>query len=169
MVQYTLAEHPEVIINVEGKDSGKAREKAMNQLMEMLDNDELPSNLPNGFEPAQFIEVKQMSNPSISSEEDEVGQAIQVLSNLASLKLKTQEFKQEALKIRQTIDVLFEDTPIAEADVSSLKEGFKVLKTFAQSNIRYRQAREQAEDARRILDQALQDQTPSGRAKSHSN
>jgi hypothetical protein len=78
--------------------------------------------------------------------------------------------KQEALKIRQTIDVLFDDTPVSEEDVASLKEGFKVLKTFAQSNIRYRQAREQAEDARRILDRALQDQpsTPS-RTKHGSN
>lgn len=157
MVQYTLAEHPEVIIDIDGKDSKKSREKAMDQLAEMLDNDELPSNLPNGFSPEQFIEVKQIASPAIGSEEDEVGQAIQILSNLASLKLKTQELKQDALKIRQHINVLFEDTPITEAEVASLKDGFKVLKTFAQFNIRYHQAREQAEQARQTLDKALQD------------
>lgn len=161
MVQYTLAEHPEVIIDVEGKDSKKAREKAMNRLVEMLDNDEIPSNLSDGFGIDQFIEVKQMPSTGASPEEDEVSQAIQLLSNLASLKLKTQELKQEALKIRNQIDLLFDNAPITEADVSSLKDGFKMLKTFAQSNIRYRQAREQAESARQTLDAALQDQPSS--------
>ena len=159
MVQYTLAEHPEVIIAIEGKDSKKSREKAMNQLMEMLDNDQLPSNLPNGFAAEQFIEVKANPSAEPSPEEDEVSQAIQLLSNLASLKLKTQELKQEAIKIRQHVDILFEDAPITEADVASLKEGFKLLKTFAQFNLRFRQAKEQAESARRTLDQALQDQS----------
>ena len=79
------------------------------------------------------------------------------------LYLQTQELKQDAVKIRQQIDVLFEDTPITEAEVSSLKDGFKVLKAFAQVNIRFRQAREQAEGARRTLDQALQDQNSSDR------
>ena len=159
MVQYTLAEHPEVIIDIDGKDSKKAREKAMDRLLEMLDNNELPSNLPNGFSVDQFVEVKQISSSEIANQEDEVSQAIQVLSNLASLKLKTQELKQDALKIRQQIDVLFEDTPITEEEVATLKDGFKVLKNFAQFNLRYRQAREQAETARQTLDQALQDQS----------
>jgi hypothetical protein len=168
MVQYTLAEHPEVIIDIDGKDSKKAREKAMDRLLEMLDNNELPSNLPNGFSVEQFVEVKQISTSEIANQEDEVSQAIQVLSNLASLKLKTQELKQDALKIRQQIDVLFEDTPITEEEVSTLKDGFKVLKNFAQFNLRYRQAREQAETARQTLDHALQDQT-SGHAKNGKN
>lgn len=161
MVQYTLAEHPDVIINVDGKDSRKSREKAMNRLVEMMDNDELPSNLPNGFGPDQFVEVKEMTGPIANVQDDEVTQAIQLLSNLASLKLKTQELKQDALKVRQQVDLLFDDQPISEAEVASLKEGFKVLKTFAQSNIRYRQAREQAEVARQILDAALEDKSPS--------
>ncbi|NJO43193.1 MAG: hypothetical protein HC769_13155 [Cyanobacteria bacterium CRU_2_1] len=163
MVQYTLAEHPEVIISITGKDSRKSREKAMDRLVEMMDNDELPSKLPNGFSPEQFVEVKELSNPETNLQDDEVTQAIQLLSNLATLKLKTQELKQDALKIRQQIELLFSDQPITEADVSSLKEGFKLLKTFAQSNIRYREAREQAEAARRILDRALQDQTSPAR------
>jgi len=40
--------------------------------------------------------------------------------------------------------------------VNSLKEGFKILKTFAQVNLRYRDSRSQAEQARITLDQALQ-------------
>lgn len=158
MVQYTLAEFPDVLINVNGKDSTKSRQKAMDQLVEMLDNDELPSDLPNGFGPDQFIEVKEMSaNLATTAQEDDVTEAIQLLSNLANLKLKTQELKQDALTVRQLVDLLFNDEPITEAQISEMKEGFKVLKNFAQTNLRYREARAQAETARSVLDAALQD------------
>ncbi|MCY7278644.1 MAG: hypothetical protein LH702_34160, partial [Phormidesmis sp. CAN_BIN44] len=58
MVQYTLAQSPEVILTVPGKDSVKAREKAMDQLMELMDDGKLPTDLTDGFSPKQFIEVK---------------------------------------------------------------------------------------------------------------
>jgi hypothetical protein len=154
MVQYTLVQSPEVILNVPGKDSAKARDKAMDQLIELMDAGKLPTDLSDGFGPDQFIEVKEQSTPP-SPEEDSVTQAVQVLSNLANLKLKVQESRTEALQIRTRLDVLFNDEPVSEAEITSLKEGFKVLKTYAQANLRYREARSQAEQARAVLDQAL--------------
>jgi hypothetical protein len=164
MVQYTLAEFPEVLINVSGKDSAKSRQKAMDQLVEMLDNESLPSNLPDGFGPDQFIEVKELpTTTTTTAQEDDVTEAIQLLSNLANLKLKTQELRQDALSTRKLVDLLFSDDPITEAQISEIKEGFKVLKNFAQMNIRYREARAQAETARTVLDAALQDHNSSHR------
>ncbi|QZZ20594.1 hypothetical protein J5X98_25750 [Leptothermofonsia sichuanensis E412] len=154
MVQYTLVQSPEVILTVSGKDSAKAREKAMDQLMELMDAGKLPTDLSDGFGPDQFIEVKEQPM-SPSPEEDAVTQAVQVLSNLANLKLKVQESRTEALQVRSKIDILFSDEPVNEDEISSLKEGFKVLKAYAQSNLRYREARAQAEQARAVLDQAL--------------
>jgi LPS O-antigen subunit length determinant protein (WzzB/FepE family) len=154
MVQYTLVQSPEVILTVSGKDSTKAREKAMDQLMELMDAGKLPTDLSDGFGPDQFIEVKEQPM-SPSPEEDAVTQAVQVLSNLANLKLKVQESRTEALQVRSKIDILFSDEPVNEDEISSLKEGFKVLKAYAQSNLRYREARAQAEQARAVLDQAL--------------
>lgn len=154
MVQYTLVQSPEIILTVSGKDSTKAREKAMDQLIELMDAGKLPTDLSDGFGPDQFIEVKEQST-SPSPEEDAVTHAVQVLSNLANLKLKVQESRTEALQVRSKIDILFSDDPVSEDEVSSLKEGFKVLKTYAQSNLRYREARAQAEQARTVLDQAL--------------
>ncbi|MDD1417358.1 hypothetical protein MEN41_23030, partial [Dolichospermum sp. ST_con] len=110
--------------------------------------------LEEGFGPQQLIEVKE-SIIDTSSREDEITQAVQVLSNLASLKLKVQESRTEALEIRQAIDVLFSDKSVTEEEITHLKEGFKVLKTFAQANLRYQEARGKAEQARQILDQAL--------------
>lgn len=154
MVQYTLVQSPEVILTVPGKDSVKAREKAMDQLIELMDAGELPTELSDGFAPQQFIEVKEpVVNPS--PDEDAVTQAVQVLSNLATLKLKLQDSRAEALQVHAQIDMLFSDDPVSEEEIATLKDGFKVLKTYAQANLRYKEARKHAEDARGVLDRAL--------------
>lgn len=154
MVQYTLAQSPEVILTVPGKDSPKAREKAMDQLMERMDAGELPTELEEGFSPEQLIEVKEPATDT-TSDEDAVTHAVQILSNLATLKLKVQESRAEALAVRAAVDILFTDKSVSEDEVSRLKDGFKVLKTFAQANLRYQEARSKAEKARAVLDQAL--------------
>ena len=154
MVQYTLVQSPEIILSVPGKDSSKARDKAMDRLMEMMDEGELPTDLEEGFGPQQLIEVKEYKMDATGGE-DSVTEAVQLLSNLASLKVKVQDSRNEALEIRKTIDVLFTDESISEEEVTNLKEGFKVLKSFAQNNIRYQQAKEKAEKAREVLDKAL--------------
>src|SRR6478672_427324 len=130
MVQYSLAQSPEVILTVPGKDSAKAREKAMDQLMELMDAGELSTNLAEGFSAKQLIEVKELETDA-TSDEDAVTQAVQVLSNLATLKLKVQESRSEALKVRAQVDILFSDKSVSEEEISQLKDGFKVLKTFA--------------------------------------
>lgn len=159
MVQYTLAQSPEIILSVPGKDSTKAREKAMDQLIELMDDGKLPTDLSEGFGPQQFIEVKEPA-PLASSDEDSINQAVQTLSNLATLKMKVQESRAEALKIRSQVDILFTDEAVSEEEIAQLKEGFKVLKSFAQANLRYRDAKSQAEDARAILDRALNSSEP---------
>ncbi|MBE9066686.1 hypothetical protein IQ260_08470 [Leptolyngbya cf. ectocarpi LEGE 11479] len=155
MVQYTIPQSPEdVLITISGRDSAKAREKAMDQLLEMMGNGELAADLDDGFTPKDFIEVKEHKTEP-TAEENEVVDAVQVLSNLANLKMKVQGSRSEALKVRDLVDLLFTDDVIDEEQLEELKSGFKVLKTFAQSNLRYRDARANAEDARKILDSAL--------------
>jgi LPS O-antigen subunit length determinant protein (WzzB/FepE family) len=154
MVQYTLAQSPEIILTVAGKDSAKAREKAMDQLMELMEAGNLPTELEEGFGAQQLIEVKEASIDTASGE-DAITQAVQILSNLATLKLKVQDSRAEALEIRKAVDVLFSDQSVTEEEITRLKEGFKVLKNFAQANMRYQEARAKAEQARQVLDQAL--------------
>lgn len=159
MVRYTLPQSPEIILTVKGKDSVKAREEAMDRLMELIDEDKLPTELKEGFGPKQFVEVKDMEDAA-SDSEDAITEAVQILSNLASLKLKVMESREEALKIRAAIDILFTDEAVTAEEIANLKDGFKVLKNFAQANIRYRDARSKAEGARAILDEALQSVEP---------
>ena len=156
MVQYTLAQSPKTTLDIPGKDSRKAREKAMDQLIERMDSGELPTELADGFDPQQFIEVKTPDpTPNVKDQEDAVVEAVQMLNHLATLKLKMQDSREEALKVRQLVDLLFIDDPITEEQMTSLKDGFKTLKSFAQVNLKYRDARTQAEVARQVLDEAL--------------
>jgi hypothetical protein len=154
MVQYTLAQCPDVTLTVPGKDSKKAREKAMDQIIELMDTGKLPVDLSDGFSTQQLIEVKEQDTVTTDNEEAVV-QAVQVLNNLATLKVKAQELRDEALQTRQLVDLLFIDEPIDDEQLTQLKEGFKVLKNFAQANLRYRSSRTEAEKAREILDDAL--------------
>ncbi|MEO1591404.1 MAG: hypothetical protein AAFU71_08950 [Cyanobacteria bacterium J06632_22] len=155
MVQYTLAQCPsEVLIDIPGRDSAKAREKAMDQLMELMSEGKLPTELDDGFDPKDFIEVKDQKMPP-SDSENSVVEAVQTLSNLAKLKVKVQGSRDEALEVRELVDLLFTDEEISDDQFDALSSGFKVLKTFAQSNLRYKEARDQAESARKVLDDAL--------------
>lgn len=166
MVQYTLAQKPDLILTVPGKDSTKNREKAMSQLVEMMDEGTLDTELADGLSPDQLISVKDLQittpDPDFAPDkpEDRLGsdsvlQAIQILSNLAVLKGKVQEIRQEALKIKEKIGVLFSDAPVSPEDLTELQDGFKVLKNFAQLNSRYQEAKSQAVNARQTLDRAL--------------
>ena len=154
MVRYTLPQSPEIILTVKGKDSTKAREEAMDKLMLLMDEGKLPTELAEGFGPKQFVEV--IEDAAVSDGEDAITEAVQILSNLASLTLKVMESREEALKIREAIDILFTDEAVSAEEIGRLKDGFKVLKNFAQANVRYREARGKAEEARAILDEALQ-------------
>jgi hypothetical protein len=156
MVSYTLAQSPEVVLTVPGKDSFKAREKAMDQLITLLDDGDLPTALADGFSADQLVEVEPPL-PSVATQqrEESVVHAIQVLHQLASLKVKLQDSRDQALQVRALVDLLFSEEPITDAQLADLKDGFKILKAFAQSNLRFREARSQAEQARQVLDQAL--------------
>lgn len=128
----------------------------MDQLMAMLDEGELDTSLADGFSSEQLVEVRP-PNPSDTTrqQEDAVVEAIQILNHLATMKAKVQDARDEALKVRELVDLLFIDDPISEEQLTELKNGFKVLKSFAQNNLRYLEARDQAEAARRVLDEAL--------------
>ena len=87
--------------------------------------------------------------------EDPITQAVQVLNNLATLKIKVQELRSDAMQVRSQIDILFSDELVSEEQINSIKEGFKTLKSFAQLNMKFLDARSQAENARQVLDEAL--------------
>lgn len=159
MVAYTLSECPDLIITIRGKDSDKSRKQAMEQLHQMMENDEIPSDaFPNGVSASDFIEVdsNKLAVPQ-TADEDEMLQAVQTLSAVALLKLELEKDRQAAATVYQTIDrFLFGDGSIEEAEVEQLKQGFKTLKGFAQNYVKLQSALPQAQVARDLLKPALQ-------------
>lgn len=121
--------------------------------MELMDSGKLDTDLADGFSPDQFIEIKEL--PMSEEREDPITQAVQVLNNLATLKIKTQELRSDAMQVRSQIDILFSDEIVSEEQINNLKDGFKILKSFAQLNMKFLDARSQAENARQVLDEAL--------------
>lgn len=88
--------------------------------------------------------------------EDEITQAIQVLSALATLKLKTQESKDQSLVVLRKIESLFKlEEPISPEDLEELKTGFKTLNKFALAVNQYYETKTKAEDAKKVLDAIL--------------
>lgn len=126
----------------------------MDKLMELMEEGQLDAELKEGFSPEEFVEVKE---PELEDNgEDAVTEAVQILSSLATLKIKVEHAREQALEVRAKIDILFTDQAVSEEEIANLKEGFKILKTFAQANQRYQAARAKAEEARVVLDRALQ-------------
>lgn len=88
--------------------------------------------------------------------EEEITQAIQVLSNLATLKLKTQESKDQSLEVLRKIESLFKlEEPISPQDLDELKTGFKTLNKFALAVNQYYEIKTKAEEAKKVLDTIL--------------
>jgi hypothetical protein len=58
MVRYTLPQSPEIILTVKGKDSAKAREEAMDRLMELMDEGKLPTELWRDLGPSSLLKLR---------------------------------------------------------------------------------------------------------------
>jgi hypothetical protein len=155
MPTYTLKEHPEVSLIVPGsKDSKASRQKAMEQAYQLLDEQTI--ELPNGLTQDELILAQEpQPTESVQAEVDEVSEAVQSLHQLIKLKTKVEQTREEALQIRELINLLFSDARITDEQLEQLRQGLKVLSTFAQANVQYKQARVQAESARKVLDLAL--------------
>ena len=79
-----------------------------------------------------------------------------MLSTLATLKLKTQESKDQSLEVLKKIESLFKlEEPISPQDLDDLKTGFKTLNKFALAVNQYYETKTKAEAAKNVLDAIL--------------
>jgi hypothetical protein len=155
MVQYSFPQNPDIILTVTGKDSSRAREKAMAQLIDLMDGGMLDAETVDGLEPQQLVEVGKEPPAPSGEADDPIAHAVQTLSTFAGLKLKLQELQGDAIEVRSQIDILFGPEPITEAQINALKDGFKTLKTYAQLYHRLQELLPRAEASRAMLDRAL--------------
>jgi hypothetical protein len=152
--QYTIPQLPELLIKVSNSDPDKARYKATQELVRLINEEQLGVQIPQGFSTRQLIEIAE--NDLMAEGEDKIIEAVKVLSKLSAAKQKVQELYEKAIEARQQTDALFEDRRISVEEFQGIEEGLKVMKEFAQANLRYKEALPDAESARLLIDKALE-------------
>jgi len=152
--QYTILQRPELLIKVSNSDPDKARYKATQELVRLINEEQLGVQIPQGFSTRQLIEIAEKD--LMAEGEDKVVEAVKVLSKLSAAKQKVQELYEQAVEARQQTDVLFENRKISVEEFQRIEEGLKVIKEFAQANLRYKEALPDAKIARSLIDEALE-------------
>ncbi|WP_204139253.1 hypothetical protein [Halomicronema sp. CCY15110] len=154
MPRYTIPQCPELLLTVPNSDPEKARYKATQKLIHLINENQLDVQIPEGFSTRQLIEITEKD--LMAQGEDKVIEAVKTLSKLSASRRKVQELHEQALEARHQIDILFEDKKITAEEFEKIEEGFRALKEFATANLRYKEALPNAETARLLIDQALE-------------
>jgi hypothetical protein len=152
--QYTILHCPELLINISNSDPDKARYTAAQELVRLINEEQLGVQIPEGFSTRQLIEIEEKD--LMAEGEDKIIEAVKILSKLSAAKQKVQELYEKAIEARQQTDALFEDRRISVEEFQGIEEGLKVMKEFAQANLRYKEALPDAESARLLIDKALE-------------
>ncbi len=159
MATYTLAEVPEVTVSVRGKDSPIIRQKALDQIADMLESGELLTELPKDLSIEQLVLTDPVKTTDTESDEEQpLEMALRELQKFLFLKLRTQRLKQSATIARQNMaNLLSEETLEQDLDEAeeTIKGHFKTLKDFVGVLREYRQSKPRAESALIVLDEAL--------------
>lgn len=159
MATYTLAEVPEVTVSVRGKDSPIIRQKALDQIADMLESGELLTELPKDLSIEQLVLTDSAKTTDTESDEEQpLEMALRELQKFLFLKLRTQRLKQSATIARQNMaNLLSEETLEQDLDEAeeTIKGHFKTLKDFVGVLREYRQSKPRAESALIVLDEAL--------------
>lgn len=153
MAQYTLPQCPELSFQVAGKESDRARYEALKQIVKSINSGKLKIELPEGFSTCELIEITEQD--LMAEGEDKIIEAVKALNKLSSSKQKVQELHEQALKASLHLDALFSNRSLTEEEYKNIEEGLKIIKDFAQANLRYKQVLPDAEKARSLLDEAL--------------
>ncbi|MFK0732841.1 MAG: hypothetical protein ACFKPT_14435 [Gloeotrichia echinulata GP01] len=153
MPQYTTTYCPELLFKIPGADSDSARYKATQQIAFLLNEGQLKINLPEGFSTRQLIEITKQD--LMAENEHKIVEAVKVISKLSAAKQTTQQLHKQALHTRTKIDSLFGNEALTKQDFDEIESSLKVIKNFAIANLRYKEALSEAENARRLIDEAL--------------
>ena len=154
MAYYVAPQCPELLLKASNQSQRKARYKATQQLTKLINEGHLAVKLPNGFSTRRLIEITEKD--LMSENENQVTEAVKVLSKLSSAKQKVQELHEQSLKAHQSIESLFNSKRLTKEEFQNIEESLKVVKNFAIANLRYKEALTKAQEARYILDKALE-------------
>lgn len=150
---YVAPQYPETLLEAKNKDDRDARYKAALKLAEFINTGHLSVKMPNGFSTKRLIEIKR--EDLMAENEEEIINAVRVLSKLSHSKQKVQELHEQAQDARRSIDILFADEKLTVEEFKEIRRNLKILEIFACANSSYKEAIPEAEAARSTLNKAL--------------
>lgn len=154
MPLYTTPQYPEFIFNVRSSNRDKATFQALQQLVDLINQGTLDSGKSKRFNSKSFIGLTEKD--LMAHNEDKLIDAVKVLSKLATSRQVVQDLHEKSLEAYRYIDILFRKDKISKEDFQIIQDSLKVIKEFGLANLRYKEARIDAEEARLIVDQALE-------------
>lgn len=154
MVLYTLPQCPEFVFKAQGSNRDKATFRALQQLVNLINQGTVDAEKFKKFSSKNFIEIT--DKDFMANNEEELIKAVKLLSKLAISRQAVQNLREQALKAYKYIDILFGKDKISQEDFQRMQDGFKVLKEFSLANLRYKEALIDAKEARRTVDEALE-------------
>jgi len=152
--KYTSAKFPERLLKVNCKNKYRAPFHALQQIVALTRTGELCAEDFDGFSSRQLIEIT--DKDLMAKNENELVKAVKTLVKLSEAIKKRQEKEDDVLDSYHYISLLFSNKRLSLNDFENIKSSLETVKIFAQANMRYKEALADAEEARLIIDQALE-------------
>ncbi|MBE9102989.1 hypothetical protein [Vacuolonema iberomarrocanum] len=154
MHRYTAAQFPEILLEVQCSNRHRAPFFALKKLVDLTRINVLDAKNFDGFSSQSLVEVA--DKDLMSQNEEKLTNAIKTLTKLSQARKIVQEKQEEALANRKYIEILFSNKKLLPDDFKNIKESLETIKLFAQANLRYKEALANAEEAKIIVDKALE-------------
>lgn len=164
MVSYALKQAPEIVLDVPGRDSQKQRQKALDQLLDKINEDEtLRSKLADGASHNDLIVVTEQvpvippkENEEPDNSVEEVKTLVQSIVGYGFMRVKLEQDRHEAQSVLKEFEAIFDpEIELTEEIVADLKKKSKLLIGYAESKASFGDVRSNAEQSRVRLQEIL--------------
>jgi hypothetical protein len=161
MVSYALKQAPEIILEVPGRDTQKQRQRALDQLIDRVSEDEaLRSKLADGAGHDDLIVVtEQVPVPTNESDTavEEVKTLVQTIVSYGFLRVKLEQDRHEAQAVLKELEAIFDPkTELTEEALSDLRKKSKLLISYAETKASFSEVKTNAEQSQVKLQKILE-------------
>lgn len=153
MHYYAAPQCPSCLLISKSKSEKHARFKAAQELSTLIADGSLKVKMPNGFSTRQFIRITK--EDLMSNNEEEISNAVKVLSKLSKAKEKVQRLHELSLEAYESIDCLFEEAFITVEKYQEIEISLRTIHDYAKAASAYKEALPESKQARDFLAEAL--------------
>jgi hypothetical protein len=154
MSYYVAPHQPELLFSRKSKNERDARYIAVQELACLINDKSLRLKMPNGFSTRQLVEIQEET--LMPKNKEEIFTAVETLAKLSHSKQKAQNLYKQSLEVHKKMDLLFEETLLAESDFNEIKKSLNLIRDYAVALSAYKEALPEATRARKYLEEILE-------------